>query len=182
MPSDNQGEGRKRTGLYFLLGIAVVVVIVTAILVRRLESDHIVQVTVPPDRSPTVTPSAVHINLPSDRSPTLTPSAPAYTIVVKSVGQSGVSGTATFEDVAGVVAIRLHFDGLEEESFSPAEIHNGSCAAPTALAYALVAPEAGESETDLLINLEQFNTQKPLAVILYRSVQDRTVIACGDIP
>jgi hypothetical protein len=46
----------------------------------------------------------------------------------------------------------------------------------------LVSPDAGESETDLSINLKQFNTQKPMAVILYQSTQDRTAIACGDIP
>ena len=162
---NDQGEGRKKTRLYFLLGIIVVMIIVAAILMRHPGSNRI-----------------IHINLPTDRFPTITPSAPAYTIVIHSVGGSGISGTATFEDISGVVAILLHIDGLEEESISPAEIHDGACAAPGPLAYVLVAPDAGESETDLSINLEQFNTQKPLAVVLYRSTQDRSAIACGDIP
>jgi len=44
------------------------------------------------------------------------------------------------------------------------------------------APDAGASETDLTINLKQFNAQGPMAVVLYKSPQDHTVIACGDIP
>jgi hypothetical protein len=114
--------------------------------------------------------------------PTIPPSAPAYTAVIQSVGASGVTGRATFEDVSGALAILLHIDGEEEDSIEPIEIHYGACSAPGPLAYLLVTPDAQESETDLSINLKQFNTQKPMAVVLYRSNQDRTVIACGDIP
>jgi hypothetical protein len=37
-------------------------------------------------------------------------------------------------------------------------------------------------DSHLSINLKQFNTQKPMAVFLYQSLQDHTAIACGDIP
>jgi hypothetical protein len=122
------------------------------------------------------------INLPSVQYPTIPPSAPSYIATINSVGSSGVAGSVTFKDVAGAVAILLHVDGLPEEDLVPVELRRGTCEAPGTLAYALVSPDAGESETDLSINLKQFNTQKPLAVIIYRSAQDRTTIACGDVP
>ena len=126
------------------------------------------------------------INLPTVQYPTMPPSAPAFTVPIHSVSPSRVTGTVTFKDVGGTVAILLHIDGPpedeEEESIVPAEVRYGACAAPGALAYPLSAPDAGESETDLTINLQQFNTQRPMAVILYRSDQDHTAIACGDIP
>lgn len=126
------------------------------------------------------------INVPSGQYPTLTPSAPAFTVQIRSLGGSGITGTATFQDIAGSVAILLHVDGLpeeeEDESVVPVELHSGSCAAPGALAYEMTAPDAGESETDLDINLQQFNTERPFAIVLYRSLEDHTAIACGDVP
>ena len=93
---------------------------------------------------------------------------------------------ATFKDIAGSVAILLHLDGLpaeegSEESIMPAELHFGTCTTPGPLAYPMSPPDAGESETDLSINLKEFNTQKPMAIVLYKSTQDHTAIACGDI-
>ncbi len=132
---------------------------------------------------PTITtPTIPHINIPSEQFPTIPPSAPAYTMPINSIGNSGITGTATFEDVSGAVAVLLHIEGLPDESIAPVELRYGTCATLGRLAYPLVSPDAGESETDLSINLNQFNTQKPMAVILYRSTQDRTAIACGDIP
>jgi hypothetical protein len=126
------------------------------------------------------------INLPSVQYPTIPPSAPEFTVPILSLDSSGITGTVTFKDIAGTVAILLHVDGLpeeeeNEESLMPAELHYGTCAAPGSLAYAMSVPDAGESETDLSINLKQFNTQRPMAVLLYRSPQDHTAIACGDI-
>jgi len=127
----------------------------------------------------------LQINLPTIEYPTIPASAPEFTVPIQSVGNSGITGTATFKDIAGVVAILLHIDGVstdeEDESLTPAELHHGSCTALGALAYPMSAPDAGASETDLTINLKQFNTQKPMAVVLYKSPQDHTVIACGDI-
>ena len=85
-----------------------------------------------------------------------------------------------------MVAILLKLDGLpteeeNEEDIVPAELHFGTCANPGALAYPMSPPDAGQSETDLSINLKQFNTQKPMAVILYQSLQDHTAVACGDV-
>jgi hypothetical protein len=125
------------------------------------------------------------INLPTVQYPTVPASAPDFRVSIQSVGNSGITGTATFKDIGGVVAILLHIDGVstdeENESLMPAELHSGTCETLGPLAYPMSAPDAGESETDLTINLQQFNTQKPMAVVLYKSPQDHTVIACGDV-
>jgi len=128
----------------------------------------------------------LRINLPTVEYPTIPASAPEFTVSIQSVGNSGISGSATFKDIAGVVAILLHIDGAsaeeEDESIMPAELHSGTCTTLGALVYPMSAPDAGASETDLTINLKQFNAQGPMAVVLYKSPQDHTVIACGDIP
>jgi hypothetical protein len=132
--------------------------------------------------------ATIQINLPTIQYPTIPASAPEFTVTINSLEASGVTGTATFKDIAGTVAILLKVEGLStaeeeesEESLVPAELHFGTCAVPGELAYPMSAPDAGQSETDLSINLEQFNAQKPMAVILYRSPQDHTAIACGDV-
>lgn len=129
-----------------------------------------------------LSPTTPHINLPTVQYPTIPPSAPSYIVPIQSVASSGVTGTVLFQDVSGAVAILLHVDGLEDEVIVPVELLHGTCAVPGPLAYSLVSPDGGESETDLSINLNQFNAQKPYAVFIYRSAQDRTVIACGNIP
>ena len=123
-----------------------------------------------------------NINIPAGIYPTMPPSAPAYIAAIHSVGSSGITGGATFKDISGTVAVLLHIDGMDEDSLAPIELHYGSCASPGSLAYTLVTPDAEESETDLSIDLKQFNTQKPMAVILYQSTNDHTAIACGDLP
>ena len=128
----------------------------------------------------------LQINLPTVQYPTIPASAPEFTVTIQSVGNSGITGTATFKDIAGVVAILLHLEGVstdeEDESLMPAELHSGTCANLGPLAYPMSAPDAGASETDLTIDLKQFNMQRPMAVVLYESPQEHTVIACGDIP
>lgn len=133
----------------------------------------------------TSAPATVQINLPTTQYPTIPPSAADFTVSIHSVNSSGITGSATFKDIAGTVAILLHIDGPpeeeSEESIMPVELRYGSCTVPGALAYPMSAPDAGESETDLSINLKEFNTKKPMAILLYRSPQDQTIIACGDI-
>lgn len=129
-------------------------------------------------------PEAVTINVPTIEYPTIPPSAPAFTVPLHSTDPSGMTGTATFKEIAGSVAILLHLDRLpdDEESIMPVELRFGTCAALGDLAYPMSVPDGGESETDLSIDLKQFDAQKPMAVVLYRSPQDPTMIACGDIP
>ena len=159
------GKWITRTRLAIILGILALAVLGAALALRR------------PAPAP-----ITHINVPLTQYPTVPPSAPAYTILIHSVGASPVRGTATFEDVSGAVAILLNVDGVEEETLLPSEVHFGSCAKPGALAYKLGPPDAGQSETDFSISLKEFNAQRPMAVLLYSSPQDRRVVACGDVP
>ena len=161
-----------------ILGILAVVLLIVGLSIWLRWTS---QQSVTDASSPTL-----QINLPSVEYPTIPPSAPEFTVPLHSLNDSGITGRVTFKDIAGNVAILLYVDGLpgeeeSEESLMPAEIRYGTCAAPGAIAYPMSAPDAGQSETDLSIELKQFNTQKPMAVILYRSPQDHTIIACGDI-
>jgi len=176
MVSKDQGKQTSQKHLYFILGIVIVSLLVGGLMIRLQATSRI---------SPINTSSNPQINIPTNQYPTIPPSAPAFTVPIHSIGSSGVTGTVTFKDVSGAVAILLYIDGLPEEndeSIVPVELRFGTCAAPGSIAYPLSAPDAGQSETDLSINLKQFNTQRPIAVILYRSAQDHTAIACGDIP
>lgn len=174
MTSKFQGNRKKKP--YLIFGILIMCFLVAC------EKTTFQSTSQMPPTVGQPTNQVIHINIPTVQYPTIPPSAPAYTLPILSIGLSGVTGTVTFEDISGAVAILLRIDGLPEESLAPVELRYGTCATLGSLAYPLVSPDGGESETDLSINLNQFNTQKPMAVILYRSTQDRTAIACGDIP
>ncbi len=181
--------------LYLTFGIVLVCLLAVGLLLRVRPTDRMpltgISSPAAPRNNVTITqyPTIVsasatrQVGVPATPYPTLTPSASAFTVPIHSLGSSGITGTATFEDIAGNVAILLHFDGLpEDETVTPVELHYGTCAVPGALAYPMTAPDAGESETDLPIDLKQFNAQRPMAIILYRSLQDHTAMACGDVP
>jgi hypothetical protein len=166
---------KKRSLLLFMM--MAVILVGGLITTRFLLQQHLL------NTSPT---STLQINIPDVEYPTIPPSAPEFSVPIQSLDNSGLTGTVTFKDVAGAVAILIRIEGLadneeSEEEIVPAELHHGTCAAPGELAYPMSPPDAGASETDLDINLKQFNTQKPMAVILYRSLQDHTPIACADV-
>jgi hypothetical protein len=179
MTPNNQEDQTSKKNRYLILGLLAVCVLVGVVTIwlQRTSLDS------PIGSSATAT---LRINLPTTDYPTIPASAPEFTVPIVSVGASGITGTVTFKDIAGTVAILLQVDGMpedeeSEESIVPAELRYGTCTALGALAYPMSPPDAGASETDLSINLKEFNTQKPMAVVLYRSLQDHTVIACGDV-
>ena len=179
MTSKNPGDRASRKSLYRIFGIVILCLLVGSLRILFQTTGKISPISVS-------TYSTFQINIPTGFYPTIPPSAPAFTVPIHDIGQSGITGTVTFKDIAGAVAILLHIEGLpeeeSEENIMPVELRYGSCTALGALAYPMVAPDAGESETDLSINLKEFNTQRPMAVVLYRSALDLTEIACGDIP
>jgi hypothetical protein len=181
MTSTNQGKQTSARKRYLILGMVILGLLIGGLMIRF-------QGARTGNNFPTSTSSfgTLQINVPMTEYPTIPPSAPEFMVPIQDIGNSGISGTVTFKDIAGSVAILLHVDGVpgdeeSEESIMPAELRYGTCANPGALAYPMSPPDAGESETDLSINLKQFNTQKPMAVFLYRSLQDHTAIACGAI-
>jgi hypothetical protein len=177
MTSKDQEEQTSKKKRYLIPGIVALFFLIGVLTIQFQRTGHIVPMS-------TSSLPTLQINVPSIQYPTIPPSAPAFTVPIHSIDSSGITGMVTFKDIAGTVAILLVVDGLpdDEESIVPVELRYGTCEARGALAYPMTAPDAGESETDLSINLKQFNTQKPMAVILYRSAEDHTAIACGDIP
>jgi len=197
--SNNQEKQIPKKKLYLLLGIVAVSFLIGSLAIQfqrtspisptgtsSSSTSRISPTSTSSYSAPRINVSTVQINVPTVQYPTIPPSAPEFTAQIHSIGSSGITGTVTFKDIAGTVAILLHIDGPpeneESEELIPVELRYGTCTAPGPLAYPMAAPDAGESETDLSINLQQFNTQRPMAVILYRSPQDHTAIACGDIP
>lgn len=173
---DQQPTDKKRAVLLGLVAACVLIGFVAVQLQSRRDGFNVNAASTP----------TLHINLPTTQYPTIPPSAPEFTVAILSTNSSGITGRAVFKDIAGVVAILLYLDGPptdeeSEEGIMPAELHFGTCADPGALAYPMSPPDAGQSETDLTINLNEFNTQKPMAILLYRSLQDHTVVACGDV-
>src|SRR5512138_1119936 len=103
MTSNNQEKPIRRARLYLLLGFVIVFFLAVGLLTRLQR---------PTPASPTHTSSSgtLQINVPTVQYPTIPPSAPEFTVSIHSVGNSGVTGTATFKDIAGVVAILLQVD------------------------------------------------------------------------
>jgi len=178
MISKNPGDRASRKSLYRIFGIVILCLLIGSLRILFQTTRELAPISAS-------TYSTFQINIPTGFYPTIPPSAPAFTVPVHGIG-SGITGTVTFKDISGTVAILLHIDGTSveesEENIMPVELRYGSCTALGGLAYLMVAPDAGESETDLSINLKEFNTQRPMAFVLYRSAQDLTAIACGDIP
>jgi hypothetical protein len=179
MTPENQQNKTSDQKRFLLLGAAVICVVLGILAVQWQSRNP------GPLMSSRATPT-LQINLPTVQYPTIPASAPEYSVSIQSIDSSGITGRVTFKDIAGVVAILLYVEGLptdeeSEEGIMPAELHYGTCADPGDLAYSMSPPDAGQSETDLTINLREFNSQKPMAVFLYRSIQDHTAVACGDI-
>ena len=180
MTSNPQNNPNNKQTRFLILRVLVIILVVGGVTL------WLERISRPASISASVTPT-LQINLPMTEYPTIPASAPEFTVNLQRLNDSGVTGKVTFKDIAGTVAILLYVQspgggGEDEEALMPAELHHGSCAAPGDLAYPMTAPDAGQSETDLSINLKEFNTQRPMAVILYRSAQDHTPIACGDVP
>ena len=178
MTTNNQENQTGKQKRYLILGfIAMILLLGLMIWFQKASQSS------PINASSTPT---LQINLPSVEYPTIPASAPEFTVPLQSMGNSGITGKVTFKDIAGTVAILLYLDGPpedeeNEESLMPAELRYGTCAALGSLAYAMSPPDAGQSETDLSINLKEFNAQKPMAVVLYQSLDEHTVVACADI-
>lgn len=186
MKQKNQSDQNSRLRLYFTLGIVFALLLVSGLIIWLQNTNRPPAISTSNPTQSNLSIPTIQINIPQTSYPTIPPSAPQYTISIQSLNLSGITGTATFKDISGTVAILLHVDGLpnDEEADAnivPAELHHGTCTTLGSLAYPMSTLEADESETDLSISLKQFNAQKPWAIILFRSLQDHTALACGDI-
>src|SRR6266540_813820 len=107
MTSKNHEKQTTKKGRYLILGFLIVGFLIGGLAIRLQRTSH------SPSSSASAYPT-LRINVPITRYPTIPPSAPAFTVTIHSSGSSGITGTATFKDVAGDVAMLLHVDGLPD--------------------------------------------------------------------
>src|SRR5689334_17340633 len=148
MTSDNQAQQASKQKRYLIVVIGIICLLVGGLAI------WLQKISRPAPGNAASSPT-LQINLPTVQYPTIPASAPDFTVPIQSVGNSEITGTASFKDIGGVVAILLHIDGAPtdegEESIMPVELHSGTCISLGPLAYPMSAPDAGESETDLSI-------------------------------
>lgn len=104
------------------------------------------------------------------------------TIQLNKEGNSGQSGTATFEGVNGKIKATINLAGSPKGVVQPAHIHGGLCPGAGATKYSLTSLIDGKSETTLNISLEKFLSQLPLAVNIHKSVAEAgEYVSCGNL-
>ncbi len=99
------------------------------------------------------------------------------------IGESGVPGTATLEEVGGKVKVTLALTTLEGDTVShPAHIHMGTCAATGDIKHTLTPVVSSASVTTLTVSLAELKAQYPLYINVHSSDADlATSLACGNI-
>ena len=111
MASNNQEKQPGPNKGYLISGILAVGLLVAALTLW-------LQRTSQGSRTGPSSSATLQINVPTTEYPTIPASAPAFTVPIHSLGSSGISGKATFKDIAGTVAILLQFDGMPEDEES----------------------------------------------------------------
>ncbi|MBI2406084.1 MAG: hypothetical protein HYV25_00695 [Candidatus Harrisonbacteria bacterium] len=92
------------------------------------------------------------------------------------------TGVAFITVAQGLVEIQYGLVDAPEGVLQPAHIYAGTCAALGELKYLLDAPVDGISVTALLVSLDEFKKQLPLAIAVNKSLEEiGTYVACGDI-
>lgn len=104
------------------------------------------------------------------------------TIQLNKEGNSGQSGTATFEGVNKKVKAIINLSGVPKGMVQPAHIHGGLCPGGGATKYSLTSLIDGKSETTLNVSFKKFLSQLPLAVNIHKSVAEAgEYAACGNL-
>jgi hypothetical protein len=112
-------------------------------------------------------------------------SSQIISIPIQSLDGHTESGLATIREISNETVVLLNFKGdtqeEQEELPNTASIIEGSCESPGVTKYELTSIDAGQSETDLNLHLKDFIEMRPLAIIVYKSVNEKTVLTCGNI-
>ena len=121
-------------------------------------------------------------------SPTATPSATAtpglskpVSVVLKTQNASGVTGTATLEDMGNSqTKVTLIMTGKKATVAEPAHIHTGTCAKPGNVVYPLTEIVNGMSETTVKADLVTVLSTGTL-INVHKSAKESSVyITCGE--
>ena len=106
-------------------------------------------------------------------------------VALKAENNSGISGSATFQEEGGKVRVKLELTGSILGLILPAEpahIHAGACPNVGAVVYPLQSVVNGKSETVLNVSWDSLKAQLPLAINVHKSSAEAgTYVACGDI-
>lgn len=107
--------------------------------------------------------------------------AKPVSVVMKAQRNSGLSGTATLEDLgSGKTKVTIMLSGKTTTTPEPAHIHIGSCAKPGDVVYPLTNVVSGKSETILDATLSTI-TAKGTLINVHKSAQEASVyVACGE--
>lgn len=116
--------------------------------------------------------------------PQATPSpalAKPVSVVMKAQRNSGMSGTATLEDLGnGKTKVSILLSGKITTTPEPAHIHVGTCAKPGDVVYPLTNVVSGKSETVLDASLATVIARGTL-INVHKSAQEASVyVACGE--
>ncbi len=123
--------------------------------------------------APTATPT-------TQASPTPAMAKP-ISIVMNPQSNSGMSGTATLEDLGnGKTKVSIMLSGKTTTTPEPAHIHIGTCAKPGDVVYPLTNVVSGKSETILDASLSTV-VAKGTLINVHKSAQESKVyVACGE--
>lgn len=100
------------------------------------------------------------------------------TVLLQPQNGSNQSGQVELEKVDGDVRVLTSVNNYNS-TLQPASINNGSCASIKDPKYALTDLKIGQSDTTLQ-KTKMFELLN-LAIIVYKSSSDKTVVSCGDI-
>ena len=110
-------------------------------------------------------------------------SAQTTTLQLAALNNSGITGTATLEDVAGgQTRVRITLQGAPAGVAMPAHVHEGTCANlnPTPR-FPLTNVQGGTSETTINTTVANL-TSGQFAINIHKSPQEAAVyVACGNI-
>lgn len=103
------------------------------------------------------------------------------TVMLTASNNSGVTGTALFEEVGGKVKVTLTM--MPKSSVAePAHIHVGVCPVPGDVKWPLTSVVNGKSVTTLNVTMNDLFADGNLAVNVHKSAKEVSVyISCGDL-
>jgi hypothetical protein len=115
--------------------------------------------------------------------PPLNPTSEEKVVILNEFSDSGQMGTATLQNVAEGLLVKIEVNANNPDGPQPAHIHAGNCPEIGPVVYNLNDVSDGVSETTLETTLEDLlNNNRSLNINIHYSYNDfPTYTVCGDI-
>lgn len=113
--------------------------------------------------------------------PATSDTAKPHEVPLNTENNSNELGVATLTEGDGNMMIVVDLKGQPAGDAQPASINQGSCSSLGATQYPLPAINNGSSSTSLDLSLDILRQKLPLAVAIYKSTTDMSIVSCGDI-